>query len=181
MAHSSVWVAVLSVHLVMCDFKLPPRSRWKSVGCPETSVRNCHNSLRNNPEEQSSLSLLVFCIEIHVPKRLYFLTSHNSRHYNRQAINIFHPIKRGFFILCTKYGFTAFNCTITHDLSHGREEQVQKLHCWVMKMCIIEDKLPPTILSLLISAVCIEIIIGLGVQSNHSFINVGLEGACLVY
>jgi len=24
------------------------------IGCPETSVRNCHYSLRNNPEEHSS-------------------------------------------------------------------------------------------------------------------------------
>jgi len=27
MAHSSVWLAVLSVHLMMRDFRLPPRSR----------------------------------------------------------------------------------------------------------------------------------------------------------
>jgi len=72
------------------------------------------------------------------------LTSHNSRHYNWQAVNMFHPIKRGIFILSTKYGFTAFNFTITHDLSHGREEQVQQLHCWVLKVFITEDKLPPT-------------------------------------
>jgi hypothetical protein len=24
------------------------------IGCPETSVRNCHHSLRNNPEERGS-------------------------------------------------------------------------------------------------------------------------------
>jgi len=24
------------------------------IGCPETLIRNCHNSLRNNPEERSS-------------------------------------------------------------------------------------------------------------------------------
>lgn len=143
MAHSSVWVAVLSVHLVMCDLKLAPRSR-KPISCPETSVRNYDYSLRNNPGEQSSLSLHVFCIETQVPKRFILLTSHNSRHYNWQAVNIFNPTKRGFFILSTKYGFTAFNCTITHDLSYCTEEQMQHLHCWVLGVCIIEDKLPPT-------------------------------------
>jgi len=28
------------------------------IGCPETSVRNCHYSLRNNPEELNSHTLL---------------------------------------------------------------------------------------------------------------------------
>ena len=34
-----------------------PYSRVKNfgpIGCPETSVRNCHYSLRNGPEENSS-------------------------------------------------------------------------------------------------------------------------------
>jgi hypothetical protein len=30
------------------------------VGCPETSVRNYHYSLRNNPEERSSQHCLLF-------------------------------------------------------------------------------------------------------------------------
>jgi len=30
------------------------------VGCPETSVRNYHYSLRNNPEERSSQLYLLF-------------------------------------------------------------------------------------------------------------------------
>ena len=34
------------------------------IGCPETSVRNYHHSLRNNPEEHSSLRL---------PRLLYFV------------------------------------------------------------------------------------------------------------
>ena len=28
-----------------------------TIGCPETSERNCHPSLRNNPEERNSLVL----------------------------------------------------------------------------------------------------------------------------
>jgi hypothetical protein len=30
------------------------------IGCPETSVRNCHYSVRNNPQERSSRKVLLF-------------------------------------------------------------------------------------------------------------------------
>ena len=38
--------------------------RMGPIGCPETSVRNCHHSLRNNPEENSFQALIVFVIVV---------------------------------------------------------------------------------------------------------------------
>jgi hypothetical protein len=76
----------------MRDFRLPPRSRWElcssvllrgdsgnylrtfrvfafltleegaPIGCPETSIRNYHYSLRNNPEERSSRKNVIITI-----------------------------------------------------------------------------------------------------------------------
>jgi len=40
----------------MRDLRLPPRC---TIGCPETSVRNYHYSLRNNPEDGSA-----YCVPI---------------------------------------------------------------------------------------------------------------------
>jgi hypothetical protein len=50
--------------------------RMGPIGCPETSVRNYHYSLRNNPEERSSQLLrggslksriyFILCIKFHV-------------------------------------------------------------------------------------------------------------------
>jgi hypothetical protein len=34
--------------------------RWDPIRCPETSVRNCHYSLRNIPEERSSQQYVIF-------------------------------------------------------------------------------------------------------------------------
>ena len=49
--------------------RLPPRSRWEPrslgrTGCPETSVRNYHYSLRNDPEERGSLSLSLSLLQL---------------------------------------------------------------------------------------------------------------------
>ena len=61
-----------------------PSSRVKMmgpIGCPETSVRNCHYSLRNNLEERSSdllqpcspcSSVLVCCIIVLSSMEFYF-------------------------------------------------------------------------------------------------------------
>ena len=55
----SFWDVMLPLgkQLPMRDFRLPPRSRplkMGQIGSPETSVRNYHYSLRNNPEKRSS-------------------------------------------------------------------------------------------------------------------------------
>jgi hypothetical protein len=51
--------------------------RMGPIGCPETSVRNYHYSLRNNPEERSSQMSNISCYTLQVPlgERIYTLCS----------------------------------------------------------------------------------------------------------
>jgi len=42
--------------VAMRDLESSPL-KMELIGCPETSVRNYHHSLRNNPEQRSSLWL----------------------------------------------------------------------------------------------------------------------------
>jgi hypothetical protein len=41
--------------------------RMEPIGCPETSVRNYHYSLRNNPEERSSQMSNISSYTVQVP------------------------------------------------------------------------------------------------------------------
>jgi hypothetical protein len=47
------------------------------IGCPETSVRNYHYSLHNNPEERSSRVDILFVIVVREEKKVeeHWLTS----------------------------------------------------------------------------------------------------------
>ena len=50
--HSSIYInPVLGLQVFFWIFETWGRG---TIGCPETSARNCHYSLRNNPEERSS-------------------------------------------------------------------------------------------------------------------------------
>ena len=42
------------------------------TGCPETSVRNCHYTLRNSPEKHSSHLLRGVCLKSRKKKKLIF-------------------------------------------------------------------------------------------------------------
>jgi len=42
------------------------------IGCPETSVRNYHYSLRNNPEERSSHEVVVLEMKINSGKYKHY-------------------------------------------------------------------------------------------------------------
>ena len=44
----------------LCPFKMGP------IGCPETSVRNYHYTLRNNPEERLKSLRAEWCLPVHV-------------------------------------------------------------------------------------------------------------------
>jgi hypothetical protein len=68
------------------DFRFPPVSRWElknldswlsntgPIGCPETSVRDYHYSLRNNPEERSPQLVLVWFTILKLHTRTQYLT-----------------------------------------------------------------------------------------------------------
>jgi hypothetical protein len=78
---NSFWDVMLSLgkQLPMRDFRLPPRSRplkMGPIGSPETSVRNYHYSLRNNPEGRSChLVTYVQCLHLQWPTPGFFETA----------------------------------------------------------------------------------------------------------
>jgi hypothetical protein len=48
-------IAVLGYYAASSGNSIPKfRDKMGPIGCPETSVRNYHYSLRNNPKERSS-------------------------------------------------------------------------------------------------------------------------------
>jgi len=53
---------------------VPWHLKMGPTGCPETYERNYHYSLRNNPEERSSLLLLVYCSAQAVNESFLFIT-----------------------------------------------------------------------------------------------------------
>ena len=61
----------------LCVFFNSWALRKEPIGCPETSVRNYHNSLRNNPEERSSLYLYVYpYLYLHIIKENKYRSLH---------------------------------------------------------------------------------------------------------
>jgi hypothetical protein len=48
-AHSGKFLAKFGDNLLV-----PSSLKMGSIACPETSLRNCHYTLRNNPEQRSS-------------------------------------------------------------------------------------------------------------------------------
>ena len=65
----------------------PSRIQKGTIGCPETSVRNYHNSLHNNPEERRSHLLRNAITHVSGPLNDLINISHLGKLYDGDEVN----------------------------------------------------------------------------------------------